>query len=47
LSPDGGRVGLQTGENLAEQCHEVVSLEVDEIRAEELSEEFRERKRRR
>lgn len=36
----GGRVGLQTAENLADQGHEVVLIESDEDRVEELSDAY-------
>ena len=36
----GGRVGLQTAENLADQGHEVVLIESDEERVEELSDAY-------
>ena len=36
----GGRVGLQTAENLADQGHEVVLIEADEERVEELSDAY-------
>ncbi|MDH5019717.1 FAD-dependent oxidoreductase [Halobacterium rubrum] len=36
----GGRVGLQTAENLADQGHEVVLVESDEDRVEELSDAY-------
>ncbi|MEF8814782.1 MAG: NAD-binding protein, partial [Halovenus sp.] len=36
----GGRVGLQTAETLADQGHEVVLIESDEERVEELSDAY-------
>jgi len=36
----GGRVGLQTGKNLTDQGHEVVLVESDEDRVEELSDAY-------
>jgi trk system potassium uptake protein TrkA len=36
----GGRVGMQTAENLAEQGHEVMLIEADEERVEELSDAY-------
>ncbi|ELZ44786.1 TRK potassium uptake system protein [Halorubrum californiense DSM 19288] len=36
----GGRVGLQTAENLTEQGHEVLLIEIDEDRVEELADAY-------
>jgi trk system potassium uptake protein TrkA len=36
----GGRVGMQTAENLADQGHEVMLIEADEERVEELSDAY-------